>query len=442
MRRSAYSRRFPYRLAENWRWRWCTIKPAGADYRSRISSQCGIPGIFRTASFNRMAATTTHPQFPQVAGLGNGPDVRALELAGRLQRLLPDTQVLLFGSRAIGDWRAGSDIDLAVIGGDSDEAEEALAQLYAAAPDDLPYAQLFHFTTAEFVELRTSLPHVAGQVQRYGLTPTGEHLPLMDQDNPWPGVQQRLQGCRRHLASALKDLGSEDLVGAVYNAQMSLEIALKAACGAAHRNFRNVPSDHILNGLVDLLPATQAAMVTELLPPGLLGQLTKFRHNSSYEGDLTIPWPSVEPQTVVALVQEASGRLAGWILDTMGKTPRQVGYAEWLSDGPLAGWESLPLDYYSQMEIEARAAQRATESTELAAVNRILRTVLTPQQMDRIGQVWTTGGLPADAVEQALAVRDDPSRWRTLLDAPADGHDATEQPPPARDDRPPPKGAW
>ena len=86
------------------------------------------------------------------------------------------------------------------------------------------------------------------------------------------------------------------------------------------------------------------------------------------------------------------------------------------------------------MEIEARA--------QLATVNRILRTVLTPQQLERIGQVWTAGGLPADAIEQALAVRDDPSRWRTLLDAPADGHDATEQQLPARDDRPPPKGAW
>ena len=381
------------------------------------------PRRVRTASLNRVAATTTPPQAPH-AGSGNGPDVRALELAGRLQRLLPDAQVLLFGSRAIGDWRAGSDIDLAVIGGDGDVAEEAVAELRATAPDDLPYAQLFHFTTAEFVELRTSLPHVAGQVQAHGLTPAGEHLPSVDQDNPWPGIQPRLQGCRRHLASALKDLGTEDLTDAVYNAQMSLELALKAACGAAHRNFRNVPGDHILNGLVDLLPAPQAAMVTALLPPGLLGQLTRFRQTASYEGDPTIPWPSVEPRTVVALVQEASGRLAGWILDTLGRTPRQVGYAEWLSDGPLAGWESLPLDYYAyaRAEIEARA--------QLAVVNRILRTVLTPQQMDRIGQVWTAGGLPADAVELALAVRDDPSRWRTLFDPPADGHEATERPPP------------
>lgn len=92
---------------------------------------------------------------------GNGaPDPRALELVGELQRQLPGARVLLFGSRAIGDWRPGSDIDLAVIGGSNDAAADALAQLRSQEPH--PCAQLFHFTATEFDELRTSLPHVAG----------------------------------------------------------------------------------------------------------------------------------------------------------------------------------------------------------------------------------------------------------------------------------------
>ncbi len=68
-----------------------------------------------------------------------GPDPRALALAGDLQASLPDAQVLLFGSRATGDWRPSSDIDLAVIGGDKDAAEEALAQICAQGQ---PYADL------------------------------------------------------------------------------------------------------------------------------------------------------------------------------------------------------------------------------------------------------------------------------------------------------------
>ena len=67
----------------------------------------------------------------QAADLEHGrgrPDPRALALAGELQDRLPDAQVLLFGSRAMGNWQAGSDIDLAVIGSNRDTAEAALAQ--------------------------------------------------------------------------------------------------------------------------------------------------------------------------------------------------------------------------------------------------------------------------------------------------------------------------
>ena len=100
-------------------------------------------------------------QGPVALAHGNGaPDPRALELVGELQRQLPGARVLLFGSRAIGDWRPGSDIDLAVIGGSNDAAADALAQLRSQEPH--PCAQLFHFTATEFDELRTSLPHVAG----------------------------------------------------------------------------------------------------------------------------------------------------------------------------------------------------------------------------------------------------------------------------------------
>ena len=51
------------------------------------------------------------------------PDPRALALAGALQDRLSGAQVLLFGSRATGAGTPGSDIDLAVIGGDRKAAE-------------------------------------------------------------------------------------------------------------------------------------------------------------------------------------------------------------------------------------------------------------------------------------------------------------------------------
>lgn len=97
-------------------------------------------------------ALTREPQTVDLAYGQGVADPRALAL--------PDAQVVLFGSRAIGDWQPGSDIDLAVIGGDRAAAEEAIAQLRSQAAH--AHAQLFHFTHAEFNELRVSLPHIAG----------------------------------------------------------------------------------------------------------------------------------------------------------------------------------------------------------------------------------------------------------------------------------------
>ena len=120
---------------------------------------------------------------------GHGaPDPRALAMASALQRHLPETRVLLFGSRATGSWQPGSDIDLAVIGVEENTAPAIRKQVKphskAVYGNAAPYVQVFTFTTAEFVRCRTALPHIAGQVQRYGLTPAGEHLPPMPQDNP------------------------------------------------------------------------------------------------------------------------------------------------------------------------------------------------------------------------------------------------------------------
>ena len=102
-----------------------------------------------TAALERFATDLTQGQ--------GSADPRALALAGALQKRLPEADVLLFGSRARGDWQPGSDIDLAVIGGDPDEAEELLAQICAQEQRyaDQPSTQLFHFARAEFDELRT-----------------------------------------------------------------------------------------------------------------------------------------------------------------------------------------------------------------------------------------------------------------------------------------------
>jgi len=172
----------------------------------------------------------------------DAPDPRALAVAAALQARLPDARVLLFESRARGGWRLGSDIDLAVIGVEDYTApairKHAKPHSKAAYGDAAPHVQVFTFTAAEFVRCRTALPHIAGQVQRYGLTPTGEHLLPMPQDNSWPEVQRLLQSCVRNLSKALYALVQPGLLDAdVFFAQGALENAIKARLHALRIPF-------------------------------------------------------------------------------------------------------------------------------------------------------------------------------------------------------------
>ena len=351
------------------------------------------------------------------------PDPRALAVAQELQERLPDTQVMLFGSRAGGRWRPRSDLDLAVIGMEEDlESESSLRNTAKAMAGDLydrpPDIQIFPIPRSEFEKFRTSLPHIAGQVQSRGLTPEGEHLPLMTQDNPWPGVRTLLQSTRRHLERALGNL-EQYPDEAVFHAHSALETVLKAALGAAKVDFEFT---HNLQDLVrqarEEAPATLLASMEGFPSAAQLNEWTKFRLQVPYSGE-TVPWPADSAEEIVGTVQRLSGILAGHALESLGKSPHDVGYAEWLGNGPLAGWESLPLDYFSQAEVEERIIQeiRAAERTDLAvATLRVfLGSDLTPAVLDRIEAAWRAEGPPPDYLQNLKDAQQAPDNWRSLL---------------------------
>ena len=59
----------------------------------------------------------SHPrEHPRETGAGFSHDLRALTIARQLQDLVVPAPVVLFGSRARGDWNDKSDIDLMVMG--------------------------------------------------------------------------------------------------------------------------------------------------------------------------------------------------------------------------------------------------------------------------------------------------------------------------------------
>ena len=165
------------------------------------------------------------------------PDPEALDAVRALQELWPDCQVVLFGSRAVGNWRPWSDLDIAVIGVSTDDraAETALREQASEHLQmrniPVPWIQLNAFTHRHFDAWRTSLPIWPAKSKRKGIQSNGEPMPPVEQNNPWPGVQARLRNTRHHLHDALRDLGHEDFEGAVRHAHTAVENILKGALG-------------------------------------------------------------------------------------------------------------------------------------------------------------------------------------------------------------------
>ena len=347
-----------------------------------------------------------------------GPDARALAVAAALQARLPDAQVLLFGSRARGGWRADSDIDLAVIGAARRTVDVACRQVHdhidGLYANGCPDISTHPFTRVDFNEMRTSLPHIAGQVQRYGLTPAGEHLPAMDQNNPWPGIQVRLKACQRHLIEALQQYGQGGKpITALYYAQAALEVAVKARMFAAGLEPGNM---HVF---ADLLKDVPAAVVGELPPAPDLADLSLIRRRGMYDDpDALMPTTSVSG--LLAAVQRTCARLEDETLIRMGKSRRAVGYKEWLSDGPLGGAALLPLDHYSQAAHDERTRREVELGASVSALRVLLGNRLPEHQIEQVVADWRAHGPPDDAMVRVGEVMTSPDTWATLFAKPDD----------------------
>ena len=82
----------------------------------------------------------------------NHPDPAALAVAKAMQELMPSAQVILNGSRAVGQHRPDSDVDLMAVFGDAASrilADEALSLLLPSY-DDGPQVHVHTIVRAEF----------------------------------------------------------------------------------------------------------------------------------------------------------------------------------------------------------------------------------------------------------------------------------------------------
>ena len=164
----------------------------------------------------------------------------------------PDT-VILFGSRARGDHRPDSDIDLLVIH-QQHEALDAIHKAKAAARarigadrPDPPVVQITAISRENFRYARRADNHVAGQALRDGVVISAENLkepPNREDEYPrsWPDVKERIIIARRNLGYFNRML-TDDFFGADafgYYAQQAIENILKAWLSAAGLTYRRV----------------------------------------------------------------------------------------------------------------------------------------------------------------------------------------------------------
>ena len=182
-------------------------------------------------------------------------DAQALAIATAVQAAVAPATVILFGSRAVGDYRPDSDVDLLVVSDEANPKDTAFRAKKAAAafmrdcPPDLEVNPM-GISRREFRRCRQSFQHLAGQAARYGVfmsdpeMDTGAERSADAAAAPypahWPGTKQRIRHAlryRRDMDAFIRSEGvSQESIGFV--AQQAVENVLKGWLSAYNDDRR------------------------------------------------------------------------------------------------------------------------------------------------------------------------------------------------------------
>ena len=206
------------------------------------------------------------------------PDPRACAIARAVaDDVYPDT-VILFGSRARGDFTTESDVDLLIIMGADHLTHEEFVRASKVAHDKSGEVyghpmgvDVVHLNVNDFNEGRRARNHVAGQAVRDGVDPGGEKV-VYDNPEPtnWPDIQQRIINARREVrvlnVLVRGRFADQEAIG--FHAQQALENALKGWISALDTDYRNT------HNLGDLAAIVRGPIPKKSPPPpekGCLG---------------------------------------------------------------------------------------------------------------------------------------------------------------------------
>ena len=217
------------------------------------------------------------------------PDPKACAVARAVGEVVHPAKVILFGSRARGDFAPDSDIDLLIItsSGPVDQqtyqrtsaaAHRKVEELYGGSID----VDLVRMSEGAFHDGRRARNHVAGQAVRDGFDANGDK---MTYDNPeptnWPDIRQRIANAERYLSDLeilIENLrSSQETIG--FHAQQALENALKGWISALDADYRNTHDLMKLVAIVRQHPAENDTSAGEQL-----AWLTEYAVRYRYAG--------------------------------------------------------------------------------------------------------------------------------------------------------------
>ena len=118
----------------------------------------------------------------------NSLDPEGLAIAREIQKRVRPAEVILGGSRAVGDHRLDSDVDLIAVAPDEAAARrtEEMLQELLEGKHDVPVVNVMTITREEFRRTAPLAQSFAGQAVRHGVTPDGKSLNYQPEREPTP----------------------------------------------------------------------------------------------------------------------------------------------------------------------------------------------------------------------------------------------------------------
>ena len=247
-------------------------------------------------------------------------DPKAVAVARAVYDAVRPEKVILFGSRARGDHRPDSDIDLLIISNDGLTREgymnarrvvmEAATRIYGDYFD----ANLVWMPSEKYMECRKGINHVAAQAARDGVDMNGEKEEY-ERDSEtafdWADIRQRVINANRELMTLdalIAATAPQEAIG--FHAQQTLENILKAWISAFGGEYGNT---HDLGSLMRIIRSNPQENETHAGEE--LAWLTEYAVEYRYEGARLIMDGPIELyfgiDRVVSAVEERIKSLTG-----------------------------------------------------------------------------------------------------------------------------------